>query len=192
MDILPEFGIYVFTTIVILVVGTLQGSWLDSTDQQVICFRKPKMLRLGAGMASSIFLVAAIFFALSAVRQFGVLFTWLWNVPLSIFLTALLAFLAGPQDVFIDLETRLCYKIDGWMFHPRKNTYHITEVSSLSICSGGQTYYVFLMIGGGSKQWFLLARPEQKTDAICFAQAIADKLHLPVKETNFRELRELS
>ena len=78
------------------------------------------------------------------------------------------------------------------MFHPKKISIAMTQASCVCICTGERSYYVFLMMGGGTDRWFLLARPALMGDARTFAQEMAAKLDLPVKETTFTEMRVLS
>jgi hypothetical protein len=155
-------------------------------------FRKPWAFRLGSGMASLSCLAAALYFAFEAVGYFGVWQTWLWNIPMCLLMAGVLANAAGPHDVFIDLDARTCQITFGWPLYPRKRTYSLTKASCVGVCPGGSTYFVFLILGGGTNNQFLLARPERKSDALNAAQEFADKLHLPVKETSLKGLRNLS
>lgn len=75
--------------------------------------------------------------------------------------------------------------------HPRKRSLALTEASCLSICVDNASYYVHLMIGGGTGRYFILARPSSLGKAQSIAEPIAAQLHLPVKEVTLREMREL-
>jgi hypothetical protein len=57
---------------------------------------------------------------------------------------------------------------------------------------GGQTsYYANLMIGGGTKRYFIIARRASLSQAHEIVDPIAEKLRIPVKETTMKELRQL-
>ncbi len=120
--------------------------------------------------------------------DFGGWLAWLWYVPLGILFTLFFAYVAGPQDILIDLEARVCYQTKGWMFHPRKRTYYLTETSSLCACCGGQSCYVFLRIGDAANQRLMLATRSSKQDAYYYGKEIADKLGLPIKATTLQEM----
>jgi len=181
---------YVIVTSVICWIGFLQGSWLATANQHVLIFRKPAFYRIGTAMMSLLFLAGAIFFILNAQRPHNS-GEWVLSVLFLPF-AVLFAYIAGPQDVCVDLETRICHETIGWMIHPRKRSLPLTEASCLSICSDNTSYYVNLMIGGGTKRYFMIARPSSKSQAHKIADPIAEMLHIPVKETTLAEMRQLA
>lgn len=191
-------GSYFVVMIGACLLGLMQASWHDKSDQHIMRFRKPNAFRLGAGMFSLLMLAMALFFALTSTDsvkprdlELAIWFTWLWKVPLSLAMAVLFVYIAEPQDVSIDLETRTCLKTAGWRFHRRRHSYPLTTKTCVCVCSGGQSYYVFLVIGGGTRKSLLLARPERKRDAAGIAQEIADKLSLPAKEATLSTLSRL-
>ncbi len=184
-------GGYFCVMTAILMLGSMQANWMDKSDLHMLSFRPPWAFRLGIGMVSMFMLACALYFAFAAVHYFGVWQTWLWNVPLSLLIAVLFAYFGAPMDTSIDLDKRVCYRTAGWRFHSRHDIYPLTEELSVCICSGGQTYYVFLVIGGGIGKRLILARPERKSDALDIAQEIAEKLKLPIKEATLSTLRNL-
>lgn len=185
------FGfVYVFAAIIISFVGFSQ-SWFETSNQHVLSFRKPKLMRLGAGTVGLLCLCFPWMIA-NNTRPSDLAFVWCSFGTTSVALSGLLAYIAGPQDVLIDLDARTCHGTDGWMFRPRRRICPLSDVSSVYVWAGGYSWYVAIWIGGKKDPVFLLARPASKSAALSFAREIADKMHLPVKETTLGEIRKLS
>lgn len=70
--------------------------------------------------------------------------------------------------------------------------YLLSAASSVCVCTGGESYYVFLVVGDGTYKRFLLERFSLKIDATIFAQEVADKLRLAVRELPLQRLRSLN
>jgi len=190
-NLLSLFGfVYAFAAIAISFIG-FSKSWLEASNQHVLSFRKPKLMRLGAGMISLLCL-CFLPIILADTRPTDLVLVWCSFGTASIGLFGLLFYLSGPQDVLIDLDARTCHGTDGWMFSPRRRICPLTEASSLRVWAGGYSWYVVLWTGGKRDPMFLLAKPASKSAAVSFAQEIADKLHLPVNETTLGETRKLS
>ena len=136
-------------------------------------------------MLSLLLLAGALFFVLD---RSGAALLSLFLLPLIVFL----AYIAGPQDVLVDLETRMCHETAGWIIYPQKRNLALTEASCLCIFANGASYYVTLMIGGGTKRYFIIARPITLRQARIIAEPIAEKLHLPVNEVSVKEMIRLS
>jgi len=180
--------IYVLAMAVMCWVGFSQGSWLAVSGPYVLNFRKPVFCRVGTGMLAVLFLTGAAFFLWDEYTT-GVSYMFLSIICLV--MACFFAYVAGPQDVTVDIESGVCHETFGWMVHPRKRSLALTEASCLAtVCSGG-TSYVFLMIGGGSKRYFMIAATSSMSDAYSIASPISQKLHLSIKETNIQGLRQL-
>ncbi len=180
---------YVGMTVVTYSIGFLHRNWLVTSEEHRLSFRKPTFYRIGAGMFSLLFL---------AVGVFVVVDTYVSSIGFKIFfflscssLAGLFAYIAGPQDVYVDIETRICHETTGWMLHPRKRSLALTENSCVSICADNTSYYVILMIGSGTKRYFIIARPASLSQAHLMAEPTAGRLQLPVKETTLKDLLQL-
>ena len=186
-------AVYVLATIVVCIIGFQQGSWLDkkNCNPNILRFRKPVFYRLGSAMMAILFLQFVLFFV-SGIEYFGKTITWFFLVPLCLLFSWLFVYTAGPEDLFINIETQVCQQTKGWFFHPRKRSISLSEASCVCIVAGSKSYYINLMIGGNTDLWFLIARPSNMSDATTIAQEIAGKLHLLVKESSFDDLRKLS
>ena len=169
-------------------VGYSQGSWLAASGPHVLSFRKPVLCRVGVGMLAVLFLTGTAFFLWDEYT------TGVSYMPLSIsclVVACFFAYVAGPQDVTVDIQSGVCHETFGWLVRPRKRSLALTDASCLAtLCSGG-TSYVFLMIGGGSKRYFMIAATSSMGEAYSIASPIAQKLHLSIKETTIQGLRRL-
>lgn len=181
---------YFVASIATFSVGFLRRNWLSTSDECTLSFRKPICYRVGVGMLSSLFLALAFFFVVNKYVS-DVASKMFFFLSCSSF-ACLLAYIAGPQDVSVDVSTRVCHETAGWMLHPQRRSIALTEKSCVSICADNTSYYVILMIGGGTKRYFIVARPASLNQARLFAEPTARKLHLPVKETTLTALLRLS
>jgi len=109
---------------------------------------------------------------------------WWLGVPMIGGGSIFLAYLAGPQDVRIDLATRICYETKGWFFHPRKQTYQLTDASYICAYSGSKSCFAMLRVGNPEDTRFILAMRGSQSAALSFAQDIAGKLHITAKATD--------
>lgn len=182
--------VYVSVMLAMFFIG-LSQRWPVKSNERVLNFRKPKMLRLGAGMLGLLCLGSPWIIA-TGTHPSDLVPVESFFGPVCVGLSCLCAYITGPQDVSIEIDTRTCHAINGWMFHPRRQACPLTDTSSLRVWAGGSSWYVVLWIGGRKEPMFLLARPSRKSDAISVAQEIAEKLHLPLQETTLSELRKSS
>ncbi len=181
--------VYFLATIALLLVGMMQGNRNDKSAEHILSFRRPVALKIAGGMF--ILLLLAPDFAFNPIT-FGFWEFWLFFVPTSLLLTVPCILMIGPHDVSIDLQTKTCQVTNGWVFRPRTRRYSLTAASSVCVCSGGEAYYVFLVIGDGTHTRLMLEPVSGKNDAITYAQEIGDRLQLPVKNIPLRQLRSLN
>jgi len=185
------FGlIYFLAAIAMLLLGLMQGSGQSEAAEHVMIFRSPRMLSIGMGMFGMLFLAVAVWFSAIASDAGG--WTTLLFVLPSLLLGVPCLLLTGSHDVSIDLEGKVCQVTRRWAFRTRKRSYLLSAASSVCVCTGGESYYVFLVVGGGTYKRFLLERFSLKIDATMFAQEVADKLRLAVRELPLQRLRILN
>ncbi len=183
------FG-YLLATTVMLAVGSSQASWLDNAGLQTINFCKPGSTKLSMGMFSLLFLMIAV--VSGTADHHAEIFSFrFWCIPLCLIFSLAFAYLSGPQDVSVDLETQTCQETRGWVFCPRKTVYALSEASCVCILDG-EINNVFLLPGGGRDRWFTLGQPFRSKDAPALAQKMADKLCLPVRKATWKTLRGLA
>ena len=176
-------AIYFLTTLVVGCIGLAEGFQLDVSNPQFLVFQKSSMTRLFSAMMSLMCLGCIGIFA-NATRPADIETFWWLIAPMCVGVSYFFAYLAGPQDVRIDLESRICYQTKGWFFHPRKQTYQLTQASYLCAYCGNKSCYTMLRIGDPADTRFVLAMRGSQSAALSFAQEIADKLHLPAKVTD--------
>ncbi len=182
--------VYAFAAAIISFIGFSQG-WLKTSNQDVLSFRKPKLMRLGSGMIGLLCLCNP-WIIMTDTKPSDIMLMWCTFGAVSIALFCLLSYLAGPQDVLINLNEKVCYGTAGWIFNPRKRICPLSDKSSVCVWASGHSWCVVLWIGGRKDPRFLLGLPSCKSEAITFAKNIACKLHLPVKETTLKEIRQLT
>ena len=189
LEACAAFG-YLLATMAMLAVGSSQGSWLNSAGLHTIKFRKPALTRSSMGMSSLLFLMIVIVSG-KADHHSEIFFFRFWCIPWCLALSLVFAYLAGPQDVSVDLETRTCQETKGWIFRPRKNVHALSETSCVCILNG-EINNIFLLPGGGRDKVFVLGQPFRSKDAPALAQKMADELCLPVKNATWKTLRGLA
>ena len=182
--------VYFLATIAMCLLGLMQGSRQGESAEHVMSFRSPRMLSIGMGMLGLLFLAIAVWFSAIASDAGG--WTTLLFVLPSLLLGVPCLLLTGSHDVSIDLEGKVCQVTRRWAFRTRKRSYLLSAASSVCVCTGGESYYVFLVVGGGTYKRFLLERFSVKTDAAMFAQKVADKLQVAARELPLSHLRSLN
>lgn len=178
---------YFLSSIALLCAGMMQGIQLVVADPQFLSFRKSSLLRIASGMMSFLFL-GGLWVIIQATRPSDYVYLGWFIGPASIGVSCLFAYFAGPQDVRIDLQSRVCLQTKGWFFRPREQTYQLTEASSLCACCGGQACYTMLRVGDSANHRLLLAMCNSQDEAYSFALTIAEKLDLPAKKTTWDEM----
>ena len=189
LEACAAFG-YLLATAVMLAVGSSQASWLDSAGLHTINFRKPALTKLSMGMSSLLFLMIAVVSG-TADHHSEIFFFRFWCIPWCLIFSLAFAYLSGPQDVSVNLETQTCQETKGWIFRPRKTVYALSETSCVCILVG-EINNVFLLPGGGKDKWFVLGQPFRSKDVPALAQKMGDKLCLPVKKATWKTLRGLA
>ena len=190
-DILFPTGIvFAFTATIIGFIGFSQ-SWLKTSNQNILSFRKPKLLRLGSGMISLLILCCP-WIIMSDTDPSDIILMWSTFGTVSIALFCFLFYISGPADVLIDLNDKVCYGTNGWIFSPRKRICPLSVRSSVFVWESGHSWCVALWIGGKKDARFLLGTPSSEGKAIDLANDIACKLNLPVKKTTLQEISQLT
>ena len=182
--------VYFLATIAMCLLGLMQESRQSKSAEHVLNFRSPRMLSIGMGMFGLLFLAVAVWF--SAFASDANIWTTLMFVLPSLLLGVPCLLLTGSHDVSINSEEKVCQVTRKWAFRTRMQSYSLSAASCVCVCTGGESYYVHLVVGGGTYKRFLLERFSLKTDAIMFAQEVADKLKLTVKEIPLQQLRSLN
>ena len=180
-------GLYIVVTLTMSVIGLMHGDWRISCDTTRVCFRKPWSLRIGYAMSS--FLVLALMgmfvhdtLANSGLLNAGVLYTWGFVVPGCTPFGILLLRGSGPQDLWINLDTRVCHSLGGWPLFPSHSSCALRETSCLYVFPGSYSYYVVLWIGGAKEPGFTLAQGGTSREVASLARKHAELLNLPIRE----------
>ena len=181
---------YFLATIAMSLLGLMQGSRQSRPAEHVMDFRSPRALSIGMGMFGWLFLAVAVWF--SAFASDANIWTTLVIVLPSILLSVPCLLLTGSHDVSIDLKEKVCQVTRRWAFRTRKQNYLLSAASCVCVCTGGESYYVFLVVGGGTYKRFLLERFSLKIDATMFAQEVTNELQVVVKEMPLRRLCSLN
>ncbi len=124
-------------------------------------------------------------------HDYAAWYTWL---PLCWVMAVLIAFAAGPQEVYIDLESRTGYGRAGWPFFAKRRDFVITDTSFLWICPGQRNDYTFLCIKDQLNperkwQYFFLDSPPRGY-GLYFLLDIQKSLPLTIREMTALELRD--
>lgn len=174
--------------------GYNQGSYLARSDEHVLSFHRPRLMRLGSGMCGLLFLAGAVFIVFDPNHiysgQSDVSFKWIMGVMLP-FVASFFFFMANPQEVRVDLDTRLCHQTSGWILRPKQRTAALTGASLVGVIPS-QIYIVTLMIGGGKNCNVTIGQFPVLPMALAFAQEMGNKLHLPFQQITEADLISLS
>ncbi len=182
--------LYLLAALVLGCVGIAQGQLMEFVEPTSIRFRKPWTVRLLAGMLGWLFLLSPFLIA-TGTRPSDLVWAWCILAPIFFPLAALLLFLSGPQEVSLNSETRAFQAAQGWPFYPKKQQGYLAEEAYVAVQTNGYIWYVMLRMGGRRQPAYLLAKPITQSASRAFAQEMANKLHLPVKEMTLQELKKL-
>ena len=182
-------GVFAYIGVMLILVCMGYRERLVASSPRLMDFRNPWPERVSAGMLSLLLLLGAVLGATVLAPGFGLWFTWAWFVPICLLMGALMLYLSGPQDVRIDLDTRMCYGTKGWMLCPQKRVCPLSEASHICVFRGGYGCYVVLWINGIKDPMFMLAKTGTLSEALSYAQKIAIPLQLPVREKTLKEMR---
>ena len=175
--LLDGAAVYFLTMVVAGIFGLVQGFQFDTSHPKFLLVRKSKMTRLAMGMLSLMCLGGLPLIVSAAQPADLEVVSWL-IVPGGIGLFTLFGFLAGPQDVRIDLDTRLCCETKGWFFLSKRRTYPLTDASSVCAHCGNKSCCAILRVGDAANTRFVLAMCGSESAALSFAQVIGKRLHL--------------
>jgi len=181
--------IYIGVMLVLLCMGYRDRLVASSAHQ--MDFKRPWPERVSTGMLSLLLFLGAGLGATILAADFGFWYTWGWFVPVCFLTGGLMLYASGPQDVCIDLDTRMCYGTRGWMFYPQKRVCPLRETSHLCVFRGGYGCYVVLWINGVKDPMFILAKTSTLSQALSYAERVAIPLQLPVREKTLKEMRNM-
>jgi len=179
---------YCAVTLILCAASLINLNFLHSSTEKVLDFRKPYLMRISLGMLSLLLLVVAVQMPADqngGRNGYAMWYTWM---PVCLSLAALIAFLAGPQNIYIDVEARAGYTVKGWFFHPRRQKFRLGDKSFLCLITDHDGYTVLLCVADSARQRAFLGKFAAKDAALRVLQEVAEKLDLPIKELTAVEM----
>lgn len=163
---------------ILIIVALMKGAISTTYSENSIRFQRMLLIRLGYGLMSIGFLILTLqMLALWNAEDISIKYVY---IPCGFICCIVMVYVAGPQDLRIDLTTRACEALQGWPFVPKRTRCSLTEDAFLYVRPGGQSCQVCLDFGKQTKLKFILNEFSLKRDALAYAQEMAAKLSLPV------------
>ncbi len=179
---------YCAVTTILCAASLINLNFLYSSTDKALDFRKPYLMRTSLGMLCFLLVVIAVW--MPAVQSGGrngyaMWYTWM---PLCLSIAALLAFLAGPQDIYIDVKARAGYTVKGWFFQPRRQEFSLGDKSFLCLITDHNGCTVLLCVANSARQRAVLGKFASKDAAVRVLEEVSVKLDLPIKELTAVEM----
>lgn len=191
------FPAYVVITIVLGIAGLSRGVRRSTFGENTLCFRRSRLLRLACVAFSLMFLWVGVldvgmdvYHYVIVVGPGGDLWDWYGFLPLCIAMAFCCLWMAGPSDVCIDLDARVCHATRGWPGFPRRFDCRLNDTSTVYVYDGSRANYVTLRVQADQEYRFLLATADSMDAAKSRAQAIGEQLGLPLRVTTVAQMRQ--
>ncbi len=187
-DLLFGFLAVIFAFAVItMLVALRDGSFLRSSHQNKMIFRKPLSQRLFA--ASLAFLVGvggpisywySFMDATGSESEITRITFWAVFAVLCLVVGILLLWLFGPEELSLDLNQRTYHLVSGWPLVPTARSGDCSDIAGIYVRSTGKgNVFIGASWRYSKKRFTPLGRFSRERPAKQFAQDIAFKLELP-------------
>ncbi len=182
-----------FIPIFVQAVGESAKTWIISSNDTCITFRKPVASTIGWVLMALLYPASFLFCATATKMNPSdrIIFLSLTGA-LALIFGAVTVYAAVPKTVVLDLRNRTCFETKGWLWKKQLREQKLTEAARLLLCWTSNYHSIFLQTAlSGDNSRFLLSMSASRKNVSIVANELSQRLSLPIVEGPLSGIRSL-